>query len=215
MFKTAYLLAYNTVCAIGWAVVLGTVSKTLYDSKDVDLAASNTTPYVTTLQMIACMELLHSIVGLVSGSPMSALMQLVGRNVIHFGFIVPNNTANLYVVSLYFAWSVAEVIRYPFYGLSIVDSCPGALLWLRYSAFILLYPIGILSEIAVCLSALSSTTGLDAYIGAGNLKFIVYPYLVYAYAIAAPKLIKYMLKARKKNLGEIDDDSNMKKKKKA
>jgi len=83
----------------------------------------------------------------------------------------------------------------------VINACPRFLLWLRYTAFIVLYPIGILSEIAVCLSALPITTGWDVYIGAGNLKFIIYPYVVYAYAVAAPKLIRYMLKARKKNLG--------------
>jgi very-long-chain (3R)-3-hydroxyacyl-CoA dehydratase len=147
MLKQIYLLAYNTLCAVGWCVVLMTVSKELYETGDVALAASSATPMVTALQAIACMEFVHSVVGLVSGSPLNAFFQLVGRNVIHFGFIYPKNTANLYVVSLYFAWSMAEVIRYPFYGLSVINSCPGPLLWLRYSAFIVLYPIGILSEV--------------------------------------------------------------------
>ncbi|KAH7436666.1 hypothetical protein KP509_05G030200 [Ceratopteris richardii] len=40
------------------------------------------------------------------------------------------------------AWSLIEVIRYPQYALSTIGLCPRWLTWLRYTAFIPLYPIG-------------------------------------------------------------------------
>lgn len=57
---TAYLLAYNAVNLVGWAAVL---AKTLSDGPGT-LTAS-TWGLVTTLQTVALLELLHSVVGLV------------------------------------------------------------------------------------------------------------------------------------------------------
>lgn len=53
-----------------------------------------------------------------------------------------------------FAWSVTEVIRYSFYALKEVGSVPAVLTWLRYTTFIVLYPIGVSSELAMVWLAL-------------------------------------------------------------
>ena len=45
-----------------------------------------------------------------------------------------------------FAWSLTELIRYPFYGLSLLGYKPYPLLWLRYTTFYVLYPLGAFSE---------------------------------------------------------------------
>lgn len=45
-----------------------------------------------------------------------------------------------------FAWSLTETIRYLFYALSIFGRPPHALLWLRYTTFLPLYPLGAASE---------------------------------------------------------------------
>lgn len=37
-------------------------------------------------------------------------------------------------------------LRYPFYALSMIGKCPPALHWLRYTAFVILYPIGFAGE---------------------------------------------------------------------
>ena len=85
-------------------------------------------------------------------------MQLFGRNAILFGYLLPASLQNVPVASLYMAWSVAESIRYPFYALSLFDACPPFLTWLRYTAFIVLYPIGIFSECTVVYTALPFIT---------------------------------------------------------
>ena len=43
------------------------------------------------------------------------------------------------------SWSVVEIIRYSFYAIGLVNKAmiPKSLFWLRYSAFIVLYPSGI------------------------------------------------------------------------
>jgi len=44
------------------------------------------------------------------------------------------------------AWSTTEVIRYSFYAFTLLGHVPYQLLWLRYTTFYLLYPIGAASE---------------------------------------------------------------------
>ena len=57
------------------------------------------------------------------------------------------------------AWSMSEMIRYSYYLLrelfgGSADATPYLSTWLRYSGFIVLYPIGVASELSCCLLAL-------------------------------------------------------------
>jgi len=52
------------------------------------------------------------------------------------------------------AWATTEVIRYTYFALNQFNAVPGVLHWLRYSAFLVLYPIGISSEVAMMVQAL-------------------------------------------------------------
>jgi len=53
-----------------------------------------------------------------------------------------------------FAWSFTEVIRYTFYALNLVGLNPYPLLWLRYTTFYALYPLGAGSEAFLTLATL-------------------------------------------------------------
>jgi len=44
------------------------------------------------------------------------------------------------------AWSTTEIIRYAFYACSLLNYEPYFLLWLRYTTFYVLYPLGAGSE---------------------------------------------------------------------
>lgn len=52
------------------------------------------------------------------------------------------------------AWSVTEVIRYPFYVLSLLGKEVYLLDWLRYNTFLVLYPLGAGSEAFLSYSTL-------------------------------------------------------------
>jgi very-long-chain (3R)-3-hydroxyacyl-CoA dehydratase len=66
----------------------------------------------------------------------------------------PDLNGSVFYSSMLVAWSLTEVIRYSSYALKQVDAVPGFLNWLRYSAFLVLYPVGISSEVAMTLQAL-------------------------------------------------------------
>lgn len=59
---------------------------------------------------------------------------------------------NLYTLLL--AWAATEVVRYSFYAFKLVGQSPAALTWIRYTAFIVLYPLGVASELAMVWLAL-------------------------------------------------------------
>ena len=44
------------------------------------------------------------------------------------------------------AWTLSETIRYPYYLTNLLNAKVPLLTWLRYSAFIILYPVGGLGE---------------------------------------------------------------------
>jgi hypothetical protein len=58
------------------------------------------------------------------------------------------------------AWSTTEVIRYAFYAFSVLGLEPYPLLWLRYTTFYVLYPLGAASEAFTMLSTVPRVSPL-------------------------------------------------------
>jgi hypothetical protein len=69
-------------------------------------------------------------------------------------FPFPHLNASVWYSSMLTAWGLTEVMRYSYFALKQVEAVPGWLHWLRYSAFLVLYPVGISSEVAMTLQAL-------------------------------------------------------------
>jgi very-long-chain (3R)-3-hydroxyacyl-CoA dehydratase len=67
--------------------------------------------------------------------------------------------------TLLLAWSLTEVVRYAFYACKEVGTPPYILSWLRYTTFIVLYPLGVSSELAMVWLAqpIIQQTGLFYY----------------------------------------------------
>ena len=88
---------------------------------------------------------------------MTALAQVGGRLHALYAFwlvagIRPDRAAIMPALVMAGAWTVAELVRYPHYiasqlvALTGRSATPRWLEWLRYSAFIPLYPIGLIGE---------------------------------------------------------------------
>jgi very-long-chain (3R)-3-hydroxyacyl-CoA dehydratase len=69
-------------------------------------------------------------------------------------FPFPQLNTSVWYSSMLTAWGLTEVMRYSYFALKQVEAVPGWLHWLRYSAFLVLYPVGISSEVAMTLKAL-------------------------------------------------------------
>ena len=94
------------------------------------------------------------------------------------------------------AWSLTEVTRYAFYAISLLSRPPYPLLYLRYTTFYLLYPLGAGSEAFLIYSTLPPWvggvwTGVDY--GRGLMFVIWWPALFVLYT--------HMMGQRRKVLG--------------
>eukprot|EP00735_Rhodelphis_limneticus_P009455 TRINITY_DN2759_c0_g1::TRINITY_DN2759_c0_g1_i1::g.27403::m.27403 TRINITY_DN2759_c0_g1::TRINITY_DN2759_c0_g1_i1::g.27403 ORF type:complete len:231 (+),score=54.88,sp/Q8VZB2/HACD_ARATH/38.32/8e-39,PTPLA/PF04387.9/2.8e-49 TRINITY_DN2759_c0_g1_i1:46-693(+) len=205
--KTIYLVLLNLGCAAGWAIVLFRVIDNYLAGNDV---YPSTGSLVTLLQTVAYLEILNNALGLVKGSPASALMQVTGRNVVLFLCLnpYPEIYENWSVPMLFAVWAFAEIIRYPYYAFSLLKIMPYPLLWLRYTQFIIMYPLGFIAEVGVIYAAFPHIMAghfLDVSMpNALNFAFhfgtFLVPYCILGYLIGAPSLYKYMLSQRRKAL---------------
>ncbi|KAL4582933.1 hypothetical protein LXL04_007494 [Taraxacum kok-saghyz] len=100
------------------------------------------------LQTIGFIEVLHGAVGIVHSGFLFPLMQWGGRT--HFLLAIVRQRSEVQespaVFITFVCWCCIEIIRYPFYALSCLGNCPSFLTYLRYTIFIVLYPIGALGE---------------------------------------------------------------------
>jgi len=121
---------------------------------------------------------------------------------------VGDQQLELSMYTLLFAWGVTEVLRYGFFAVKEVMTPPYPLLWLRYSAFIPLYPLGVASELTMASLALpvigvKRPLTLDMP-NALNWGFDYYYFCwaaIACYLPGLPFLYLYMLQQRQKILG--------------
>ncbi|XLR33999.1 hypothetical protein S83_061899, partial [Arachis hypogaea] len=82
---------------------------------------------------------------LVPSGALLPLMQWGGRT--HFLLAIVTKLDEVQklpsVFITFFAWSISEVIRYSHYAFSCIGNCPYWITYLRYTAFIVLYPLGV------------------------------------------------------------------------
>eukprot|EP00892_Ulva_mutabilis_P006874 jgi/Ulvmu1/4559/UM002_0287.1 len=221
--KVQYIIGYNLICFVGWSACLAITwnhlvqrssTRKLYD--DVMLAVKIT-------QSLAVLEVVHAAVGLVRSPVFTTAQQVASRIFIVWGILAATPDAvkfgsialfrlggisfGLDLFSLMLAWSVTEVIRYSFYALKEVGSAPAFLTWLRYTTFIVLYPIGVSSELAMVWLALPELRRTKLWsLEMPNQFNMVFNYEIFcilamlAYAPGFPPLYMYMFKQRKKVL---------------
>ncbi|CAN1275216.1 Very-long-chain (3R)-3-hydroxyacyl-CoA dehydratase PASTICCINO 2A, partial [Linum perenne] len=117
-------------------------------------------------QTAAVLEVCLATLGLIR-SPISAtLPQIASR--LYLTWIVlysfPEIQTHFLVSSVAISWSITEIIRYSFFGMKeAFGSTPSFLLWLRYSTFLVMYPIGISSEVGLIYLALPHMKASDKF----------------------------------------------------
>ncbi|CAI0463813.1 unnamed protein product [Linum tenue] len=146
------------------------------------------------------LQILHSLVGLVRSPITATLPQISSR--LYLTWIIlhsfPEVQTHFLVSSLTISWSITEIIRYSFFGMKeAFGATPSFLLWLRYSTFLVMYPIGISSEVSekFCIRMpnkwnFSFDNFYIAFIALG------------IYVPGSPHMYRYMLSQRKKALSK-------------
>ena len=148
-FKTYYLINYNSISAIFWAVILTVVTGVLATSEPTKVY-DNVGLLTIWVQSLAGLEVLHSLAGVVRAPLFTTFMQVASRIVIVWGIVntFPEVTGRSPAYgTMVLAWSATEVVRYSYFAVNLAyGKVPGWLTWLRYNMFFILYPMGISSE---------------------------------------------------------------------
>ncbi|CAK73254.1 unnamed protein product (macronuclear) [Paramecium tetraurelia] len=132
-------LAYNAAQLIGWSAILGLVILELVNGTE---KTGQIVWLVQVMQISQTYDLISNIVGLTSGSLISNILQLGGRLVVALLFMY-EGVCFCCLINAVIAWSLAEIIRFSYY----LFKNNSLFKTLRYNAFMVLYPIGILGEL--------------------------------------------------------------------
>ncbi|KAI0018105.1 protein tyrosine phosphatase-like protein [Xylariomycetidae sp. FL0641] len=191
--KTTYLLLYNALSLALWGTLTLRTLLSFFQSSPPDtLYETLLRPSLVTTQSLALLEVPHAALGLVRASPATTALQVGGKNLVVWTVMArfPDQVADSWgFVGCLLAWGFSEVVRYGFFTCLLARGDVWAWLkWLRYSAFVVLYPPGLLSEawlVYLCLTRAEDVGMMyRAYLFLGLLAYIPAGYVLYTYMLA-------------------------------
>lgn len=148
--RTFYLVVYNLMQGALFLYITSVLlSKVIFQGTGAFPQAYDTVSDVlASCQLASFLEVIHPVVGIVRSGALAPFMQVFGRNLLLFLVVVANKELHkeAAVFGLFLVWSLIEVVRYPFYASQVVGFRIELLIWLRYTMWIPLYPLGILYE---------------------------------------------------------------------
>ncbi|KAI0979972.1 hypothetical protein GJ496_003695 [Pomphorhynchus laevis] len=110
---------------------------------------------IFTLQTVAFLEVFHAASKITRANAWITFVQILSRNFISWAALyrIENTHDCIGTCIILFAWSLADATRYLFFVLSSSGICPWIIKWLRYSLFVVLYPIGVQGELNILWNA--------------------------------------------------------------
>jgi len=207
----AWLLLYNVAMTAGWTSIFwNVINEMILGNGNYKILYHLSERQLIFFQTGAILEIFHAAVGLVPSSVILTTFQVFSRQIVLWGVIVPivKVQINMGCAMCIFAWSMTEMIRYAYYAFALVGYMPYILNWLRYTLFIVLYPIGVSGEILSIIRALPIVKQTELYTlhmpNKWNIS-IEYYYCLWAtfplYVMLFPQLYFHMFKQRAKALG--------------
>jgi len=210
----SYLVAYNTIQALGWSFLLFQMATHLLSGGEVATLYANTKLSLQIFQTGAVLEIFHAIFGLVRSSVQVTIQQVFSRVYVVWAilYMCPTSQLSIGFPLLLFAWTITEIIRYSMYAVSLVGNPPFFLTWLRYTFFIIAYPVGVSGELICMYAALLQATQQDILsVQLPNMLNVTFSFpliilgIMLAYIPLFPPMYLYMFGQRKKVLGMKKD----------
>lgn len=188
-----YLILYNTVEAVLWGAVLFRLLL-VGQLSDYSEAHDHVTTFLLWVQTSAILEVIHVALNLVPSPLFTTIMQVASRLLLVWGIdqLFPDVTSQSGAyASMVVAWSITEILRYSYYAINLQGTVPEFLMWLRYTLFYVLYPIGVGSECWLIYQSLDESKKVSPYYKA-LLQVILVTYIpgfyfLYTYMIAQRK----------------------------
>jgi len=166
--------------------------------------------FLIVFQTAAILEIIHTVLGIVRSNVVLTTIQVFSRVFIVWGILIQVEESRdcIGFAMLLTAWTITEIIRYSYYTFGLFDSVPYLLMWLRYTLFIFLYPLGVTGEILAIYTSLEPVRKGEIfyYTMPNSLNFVFNYYYVLCstsilYFTNFPSLYCHMFLQRKKNLG--------------
>lgn len=208
LIKT-YLFGYNFLQVLGWSYLLLQML-THYTNQQSSSLYESVKWTVIIFQNAAVLEIFHAATRLVPSNPVITTFQVFSRVMVVCGVLMPTvggqESPGLPLALL--AWTITEIIRYMYYALNIVGFVPHLIVWLRYTTFIILYPIGVTGELLCFYGAQSEVANTDMWtVGLPNALNFSFHYryllifIMLLYIPLFPQMYLHMFAQRKKILG--------------
>ncbi|KAF8359782.1 hypothetical protein PRIPAC_94777 [Pristionchus pacificus] len=176
------------------------------------LAVSNIAFLGTLLQII---DVVHCLIGLTKGNIPASLVQIWGRlTMLWIIHNCPDTRDTTPAALILIVYALVEPCRYPYYGFNALGVEIYPLMWLRYSAFLPLYPAGL------SLEAINMTLAIPYYYRTYQTTLFGIPvnagvvmggFLILVFPFIARFLLFHMLKQRKSKLGCVQHSKKSKK----
>ena len=189
-----YLASYNLIAFTFWLAYLAAFAAAGFNINKPGIILLNIAQGMAILEIVhAIFKWVKSPVGSTAAQVFSRVLVVVLIDVFFFSYgqIWPITKNGILIVSI--AWGITELVRYSFYFLSLFDKQPKWLLWMRYTFFIVLYPLGVTGEWLIIVTPLFMFFTLNLYTA-----FVVV--LAASYIYYFPVLYMYMWKQRKSRL---------------
>ncbi|KAL3466662.1 tyrosine phosphatase-like protein [Aspergillus heterothallicus] len=186
-----YLLLYNSISALLWLRILLTLI-TSYSDPNIYTTVE---PWTRWTQTVAAIEIMHAVTGITRAPIFTTFTQIFARSVqvwaINYGFPGVTASSPAYPAMLV-AWSTADVVRYLYFVVLLSGITVPPIKWLRYSLFLVLYPIGIGSEWWLMYRATTVTASV--------LVTGIFYFFLGLYAPGSVMMYRYMVTQRQKAL---------------
>ena len=208
--RRLYLILYNSLSFILWLVILLLSLHHLFThASPLSTLHLRVYPLLLFAESLAWLECFHSLLGLTRSPFLTSFLQTFQRNLVLWGitYPVPSTRAQPAFAVLVLAWCAIEIIRYPFYALTVASpaSLPRWLIRLRYTLFVPLYPLGMLAELALLAHAVPVLQRKEIWTlhlpNALNFSFDWAYYVIFdalLYVPGAPFMFAHMWRQRRK-----------------
>ncbi|XP_018323412.1 very-long-chain (3R)-3-hydroxyacyl-CoA dehydratase 2 [Agrilus planipennis] len=212
-FSKAYLIVYNVVQTLGWSYLLFQVVTYYVSLKSANSLYETVKWTVIIFQNAAVLEIVHAFLKLVPSNPIVTLQQVFSRVMLVCGVLMVTNEGRDYfgLPLALFAWCITEIIRYGFYALNLIGFVPDLMKWLRYTTFIILYPVGVTGEL-LCLYGAFREVSRNRLWSVDLPNFINFSFqydyfimlVMLLYIPLFPQLYLHMFTLRRKVLGGVN-----------
>ncbi|KAF2450452.1 tyrosine phosphatase-like protein [Karstenula rhodostoma CBS 690.94] len=196
--RIQYLTFYNAVFAALWSAIGITAFIFVFLGSSKAEIFREVEPLARWTQTLTLIEIVHAGVGIVKSPVSTTAIQVLTRciQVWMIWWCFPSSTASsdaFFVLVL--VWAAADAIRYLYLALNLHRKASKSLVWLRYTMFYPLYPVGIGAEWWLMYRSVVPVRKVNA-----ALPYVWY-FLLALYVPGAYTMFTYMVKQRTKIIG--------------